>query len=54
MEPMLAALADLPAAQGTPAIGESLAARPSPQLADRLVDEVGDRRAAPREAGVPT
>ncbi|RSO05962.1 RNA polymerase subunit sigma, partial [Streptomyces sp. WAC 06725] len=27
MEPMLAALADLPAAQGTPAIGESLAAR---------------------------
>lgn len=44
MEPMLAALADLPAAQGTPAIGESLAARPSPQLADRLVGEVVERR----------
>ncbi|MCX4908306.1 anti-sigma factor [Streptomyces sp. NBC_00878] len=44
MEPMLAALADLPAAQGTPAIGESLAARPSPQLADRLVVEVAQTR----------
>ena len=48
MEPMLAALADLPAAQGTPAIGESLAARPSPRLADRLVDEVAERRARKR------
>jgi len=48
MEPMLAALADLPAAQGTPAIGESLSARPSPRLAERLVDEVADRRARKR------
>ncbi|MFJ4831433.1 zf-HC2 domain-containing protein [Streptomyces sp. NPDC088747] len=48
MEPMLAALADLPASQGTPAIGESLAARPSSRLADRLVDEVSERRALKR------
>lgn len=48
MEPMLAALADLPGAQGTPAIGESLSARPSPQLATRLVDEVANRRASRR------
>src|SRR3954454_15449348 len=52
MEPMLAALADLPAAQGTPAIGESLAARPSPQLAERLVDEVSQRRAVKRRRGL--
>ena len=52
MEPMLAALADLPAAQGTPAIGESLAARPSPQLAERLVDEVSERRAQKRRRGM--
>ncbi|GAB2911462.1 zf-HC2 domain-containing protein [Streptomyces heilongjiangensis] len=45
MEPMLAALADLPAAQGTPAIGESLAAKPSPKLSDRLVGEVVQHRA---------
>ena len=51
MEPMLAALADLPASQGTPAIGESLAARPSPQLAERLVDEVSERRAQKRRRG---
>lgn len=51
MEPMLAALADLPGAQGTPAIGESLAARPSPQLATRLVDEVAERRANKRRRG---
>ncbi|GGX98656.1 anti-sigma factor family protein [Streptomyces fructofermentans] len=51
MEPMLAALADLPAAQGTPAIGDSLAARPSPRLADRLVDEVAERRAKKRRRG---
>ncbi|MEV0223998.1 zf-HC2 domain-containing protein [Streptomyces sp. NPDC050704] len=44
MEPMLAALADLPGSVGTPAIGESLAARPSPQLSDRLVGEVSERR----------
>ncbi len=48
MEPMLAALADLPGAQGSPAIGESLSARPSPQLATRLVDEVAERRAVKR------
>ncbi|MFD4523073.1 zf-HC2 domain-containing protein [Streptomyces sp. NPDC058470] len=48
MEPMLAALADLPASQGSPAIGESLAARPSSQLAVRLVDEVSERRALKR------
>lgn len=45
MEPMLAALADLPGAQGSPAIGESLAAKPSPHLADRLVGEVVEHRA---------
>lgn len=47
MEPMLAALADLPGS-GTPAIGESLSAKPNPRLAERLVDEVADRRAAKR------
>ncbi|MPY56971.1 anti-sigma factor family protein [Streptomyces spongiae] len=46
MEPMLAALADLPGAQGTPAIGESLAVKPSQQMSDRLVGEVVQRRAA--------
>ncbi|WP_309299517.1 zf-HC2 domain-containing protein [Streptomyces sp. A012304] len=45
MEPMLAALADLPGS-GTPAIGESLSAKPSPRIVDRLVDEVSERRAA--------
>lgn len=47
MEPMMAALADLPGS-GTPAIGESLSARPSPRLAERLVDEVSERRAMKR------
>jgi hypothetical protein len=47
MEPMLAALADLPGS-GTPAIGESLSARPSPRLAEKLVDEVSERRAMKR------
>ncbi|GAB7108748.1 anti-sigma U factor RsuA [Streptomyces phaeofaciens JCM 4814] len=47
MEPMLAALADLPGT-GTPAIGESLSARPSPRLVDKLVDEVSERRAQKR------
>lgn len=47
MEPMLAALADLPGT-GTPAIGDSLSARPSPRLVDRLVDEVSERRAQKR------
>ncbi|CAM5702688.1 Putative zinc-finger domain-containing protein OS=Streptomyces glaucescens OX=1907 GN=SGLAU_13380 PE=4 SV=1 [Streptomyces glaucescens] len=50
MEPMLAALADLPGA-GTPAIGESLSARPGPRLAERLVDEVAERRAQKRRRG---
>ncbi|MER6121982.1 zf-HC2 domain-containing protein [Streptomyces sp. NPDC001795] len=48
MEPMLAALADLPGNQGSPAIGESLSAKPSPRLVERLVDEVGERRAQKR------
>ncbi len=47
MEPMLAALADLPGT-GTPAIGESLSAKPSPRLVEKLVDEVADRRAVKR------
>lgn len=47
MEPMLAALADLPGS-GTPAIGDSLSARPSPRLAERLVDEISERRARGR------
>ncbi|GAA3232465.1 anti-sigma U factor RsuA [Streptomyces thermocoprophilus] len=45
---MLAALADLPGSGGTPAIGESLSARPSPRLAEKLVDEVAERRARKR------
>jgi hypothetical protein len=47
MEPMLAALADLPGS-GTPAIGESLSAKPSPRLVNKLVDEVSERRAQKR------
>ncbi|WP_322656286.1 anti-sigma factor family protein [Streptomyces justiciae] len=47
MEPMLAALADLPGT-GTPAIGESLSAKPSPRLVNKLVDEVAERRAQKR------
>ncbi|MFJ4789011.1 anti-sigma factor family protein [Streptomyces sp. NPDC088794] len=47
MEPMLAALADLPGT-GTPAIGESLSAKPSPRLVEKLVDDVGERRALKR------
>ncbi|MFI5685658.1 anti-sigma factor family protein [Streptomyces sp. NPDC051636] len=47
MEPMLAALADLPGT-GTPAISESLSAKPTPRLMDRLVDEVAERRAQKR------
>ncbi|MEU6813046.1 zf-HC2 domain-containing protein [Streptomyces sp. NPDC046831] len=50
MEPMLAALADMPGS-GTPAIGESLSARPSPRLAEKLVDEVAERRARKRRRG---
>jgi hypothetical protein len=48
MEPMLAALADLPGTTGSPAIGESLSARPSPRLAEKLVDEISERRAIKR------
>ncbi|MEU6093259.1 zf-HC2 domain-containing protein [Streptomyces sp. NPDC047079] len=51
MEPMLAALADLPGSQGSPAIGESLSAKPSPRLVERLVDEVSERRAQKRRRG---
>jgi hypothetical protein len=47
MEPMLAALADLPGS-GTPAIGESLSAKPSPRLVNKLVDDVAERRAQKR------
>ncbi|MEU9337374.1 zf-HC2 domain-containing protein [Streptomyces sp. NPDC048290] len=47
MEPMLAALADLPGT-GTPAIAESLSVTPSPRLAEKLVDEVAERRAQKR------
>ncbi len=47
MEPMMAALADLPGA-GTPAIAESLTAKPSPRLSEKLVDEVAERRAGKR------
>ncbi|MDL5201862.1 zf-HC2 domain-containing protein [Streptomyces sp. ALI-76-A] len=50
MEPMLAALADLPGS-GTPAIGESLSAKPSPRLVNKLVDEVAERRAQKRRRG---
>jgi hypothetical protein len=50
MEPMLAALADLPGA-GTPAIGESLSAGPGPRLAEKLIDEVAERRARKRRRG---
>ncbi|MCF3129814.1 anti-sigma factor family protein [Streptomyces olivochromogenes] len=48
MEPMLAALADLPGTGSTPAIGESLSAKPSPRLAEKLVVEVSERRAVKR------
>ncbi|MFF7145451.1 zf-HC2 domain-containing protein [Streptomyces nodosus] len=51
MGPMLAALADLPDSQGTPAIGESLSAKPAPRLVERLVDEVSERRALKRRRG---
>ncbi|MFE9172599.1 anti-sigma factor family protein [Streptomyces kebangsaanensis] len=50
MEPMLAALADLPGS-GSPAIGESLSAKPSPRLVEKLVDEVAERRAQKRRRG---
>ncbi len=47
LEPMMAALADLPGT-GTPAIAESLTAKPSPRLSEKLVDEVAERRARKR------
>ncbi|MER7377646.1 anti-sigma factor family protein [Streptomyces lanatus] len=47
MEPMLAALADLPGS-GSPAIGESLSAKPSPRIVNNLVDEIAERRAQKR------
>ncbi|MFH8986541.1 anti-sigma factor family protein [Streptomyces sp. NPDC017940] len=65
MEPMLAALADFPDAgppgvpdaggghrRGAPRIGEQLAARPDPGLADRLVDEVAAKRSQRRRRGM--
>ncbi|WEO97120.1 zf-HC2 domain-containing protein [Streptomyces sp. FXJ1.172] len=48
MEPMLAALADLPGSGSTPAIGDSLSAKPTPRLVERLVDEVAEKRAQKR------
>ncbi|MFD4597790.1 anti-sigma factor family protein [Streptomyces sp. NPDC058464] len=44
MEPMLAALADLPGSGSTPSIGESLSAKPSPRMAEKLVVEVSEKR----------
>ncbi|WP_447037766.1 anti-sigma factor family protein [Streptomyces sp. DSM 118878] len=44
MAPMLAALADFPAGRGAPEIGERLAARPGPRLAERLAGEVSAER----------
>jgi hypothetical protein len=55
MEPMLAALADLPGAQGDPVrqqFGAQLAAKPSPKLSERLIDEVAARRAVKRRRGL--
>ncbi|MFD9908254.1 anti-sigma factor family protein [Streptomyces sp. NPDC059063] len=64
MEPMLAALADLPGVReapggagpvrprGTPGIGEQLSARPGPRLAEALVDEVAAKRARKRRRGM--
>ncbi|GGX65665.1 anti-sigma factor family protein [Streptomyces minutiscleroticus] len=55
MEPMLAALADMQTSQGSqgsPAVAESLSAKPSPRLAERLVDEVAERRARKRRRGM--
>ncbi|MFJ5030840.1 anti-sigma factor family protein [Streptomyces sp. NPDC088560] len=48
MEPMLAALADLPGSGSTPSIGDSLSAKPTPRLVERLVDEVAEKRAQKR------
>ncbi|WP_156726703.1 anti-sigma factor family protein [Streptomyces apocyni] len=48
MEPMLAALADLPPQRTAPQVGEQLAARPAPRLIDNLVGEVAKKRVARR------
>ncbi|AZM53537.1 RNA polymerase subunit sigma [Streptomyces sp. WAC 01529] len=52
VEPMLAALADLPGGHGVPAIGEQLAARPGPHLAQRLAGEVSRTRERRRRRGL--
>ncbi|MEU6848230.1 zf-HC2 domain-containing protein [Streptomyces sp. NPDC046716] len=52
MGPMLAALADVPPGRATPVVGESLAARPSPRLAETLVGEVARGRARKRRRGL--
>ncbi|MEV3859335.1 zf-HC2 domain-containing protein [Streptomyces sp. NPDC050095] len=52
VEPMLAALADLPERAGTPPVGDALAARPGPRLAESLVDEVARRRTTKRRRGL--
>ncbi|MBM7169020.1 zf-HC2 domain-containing protein [Streptomyces sp. G44] len=52
VEPMLAALADLPGGRGTPETGEPLAARPGPRLADRLIGEVSRTRERRRRRGL--
>ncbi|MFD8816040.1 anti-sigma factor family protein [Streptomyces sp. NPDC059627] len=44
IEPMLAALADLPGTGSTPSIGESLSAKPSPRMVEKLVVEVAEKR----------
>ncbi len=52
LEPMMAALAGLPGTgvpgTGVPAVAESLTAKPSPRLSEKLVDEVAERRARKR------
>ncbi|MET9496388.1 zf-HC2 domain-containing protein [Streptomyces sp. NPDC006552] len=55
MEPVLAALADLPDARDVPAVrrvGESLAATPGPRLARSLAGEVARRRGRRRRRGL--
>ncbi len=54
MEPMLAALADMPEQPGRSsvrAVGEQLSAQPSPRLLDNLVGEVAHKRAQKRRRG---
>ncbi|MEU7649594.1 MULTISPECIES: zf-HC2 domain-containing protein [Streptomyces] len=52
VEPMLAALADLPGGRGAPEAGEPLAARPGPRFADRLLGEVSRTRERRRRRGL--